>query len=1018
MSCPKLKFKHMGYQAATTCFHPALDVMLLIPNLLKKDLASPAPAEAGLAVDCLANCVTPELAATLVADVHALLGCPRPYVRRKAALALYKCFLCYPESLRPSFARLTERLEDDDPGVVSAVVSVLCELATHNPRTYLPLAPTFYRLLTSSSNNWMTIKLVKVFGALAPLEPRLGRKLAEPLAHIMATTGAKSVLYECIRAVVGGMTQQPGLVQLCVEKLADFVGETDPNLRFLGLQALQGLLAEHPKAVAYHRATIFECLEAGDPSIQLAALTLVTGLVTRRSLMETVVRLMEHMRRAEGTLRDELVAAVLHMCSRERYALLTDFAWYVAVLAELARVRGTKHGAEVGRQIIDVAVRVDAVQPDAVRLLRPLLLDPALAEERADNASVAEALRAAAWVTGEFAGYCAEPAEALEALLQPATASLPARTQQVYVTAVLKVLLSAAAPRAPNAAPRPPPQPAAPAAAPATSAGENGSDAPDADADAMVAEFGADAPDDENAPGAAAAAAAKAKADAAAAADAAEEAAADAAARAAAAEAEAAWQPPPPRPASSDEELSALRALVSAHIGPLARSVHLEVRERACEVRAILRAVDAAEGAGGLSAARAFLVSMQALVAAELLPVSAKAQRRVVPPAGLDLGAPMPWDVERAEKKAKRLEAAAAVRAAAAAEEAGGGGGSRREALLAAASGGKRRSKRRDQAAADEAAAEAAELFSADSASDSDGSDDAAARRASGGLLLKRKSRAERERDNEAARQQAAAHRERNALFYIGRGPGAGNEDDPPLHELAAAAAAAASSGDVEAFNLSAPSGRALPAWAAPSAARSAKGPRAAVRGGGDEDDEDDDADAARRGRAGGAAYDPAQSVARQHAGLEGVDLLAPLDGEALPTVAAYPRAAPAAYGGSAWAQHTMGGGMGPGGGMGGAYPPNAGAMGLPPGYGEAPEGAREARKSRKEHKEGKERRHKSEREDGGEKKERRHKSERHKGEGAEGDAAALAGDKERRKALLQAAKEKRSARDAPADDA
>ena len=370
MSCTKLRYKHMGYAAAVQCFHPGLDVMLLIPNLLKKDLASGTAAEAGLAVDCLANVVTPELAATLVADCHALLGCARPYVRRKAALALYKCFLCFPESLRPSFARLTERLEDDDPGVVSAVVSVLCELATHNPRTYLPLAPTFYRLLTTSSNNWMTIKLVKVFGALAPLEPRLGRKLAEPLAHIMATTGAKSVLYECIRAVVGGMTQQPGLVQLCVEKLADFVGESDPNLRFLGLQALQGLLAEHPKAVAFHRATIFACLEAGDASIQLAALALVTGLVTRRSLMETVVRLMEHMRRAEGTLRDELVAAVLLMCSRERYALLTDFAWYVAVLAELARVRGTRHGAEVGRQIIDVAVRVDAVQVDAFSSLQ------------------------------------------------------------------------------------------------------------------------------------------------------------------------------------------------------------------------------------------------------------------------------------------------------------------------------------------------------------------------------------------------------------------------------------------------------------------------------------------------------------------------------------------------------------------------------------------------------------------------------------------------------------------------
>lgn len=37
--------------------------------------------------------------------------------------------------------------------------------------------------------------------------------------HIMSTTAAKSVLYECIRTVVVGLTNQPPLVQLCVEKL-------------------------------------------------------------------------------------------------------------------------------------------------------------------------------------------------------------------------------------------------------------------------------------------------------------------------------------------------------------------------------------------------------------------------------------------------------------------------------------------------------------------------------------------------------------------------------------------------------------------------------------------------------------------------------------------------------------------------------------------------------------------------------------------------------------------------------
>jgi len=164
---------------------------------------------------------------------------------------LYKAFLRYPEALRPAFPRLTEKIEDTDPSVVSAVVTVLCELCIHNPQNYLPMAPTFYRLLQvpishlshlsarharpgarspqirqtcaapqaprsalltrwgwwcgqTSTNNWMTIKLVRIFGQLAPLEPRLGKKLVEPLRQIMTTTPAKSLLYECIRTVTHG----------------------------------------------------------------------------------------------------------------------------------------------------------------------------------------------------------------------------------------------------------------------------------------------------------------------------------------------------------------------------------------------------------------------------------------------------------------------------------------------------------------------------------------------------------------------------------------------------------------------------------------------------------------------------------------------------------------------------------------------------------------------------------------------------------------------------------------------
>lgn len=86
---------------------------------------------------------------------------------------------------------------------------MVCELARKNPKNYLSLAPVFFKLMTTSTNNWMLIKIIKLvritsqsfynnlkidfkswfsflkFGALTPLEPRLGKKLIEPLTNLI-----------------------------------------------------------------------------------------------------------------------------------------------------------------------------------------------------------------------------------------------------------------------------------------------------------------------------------------------------------------------------------------------------------------------------------------------------------------------------------------------------------------------------------------------------------------------------------------------------------------------------------------------------------------------------------------------------------------------------------------------------------------------------------------------------------------------------------------------------------------
>ncbi|XP_075921928.1 AP-3 complex subunit delta-1-like isoform X2 [Petromyzon marinus] len=441
MSSAKFTHKRIGYMAASQSFHEGTDVLMLTTNMIRKDLSSQNQYDAGLALTGMACFMTHDLARDLANDIMTLMSSTRPYIRKKAVLIMYKVFLKYPESLRPAFPRLKEKLEDPDPGVQSAAMNVICELARRNPKNYLSLAPLFFKLMTSSTNNWVLIKIIKLFASLTPLEPRLGKKLIEPLTNLIHSrqsvstiTSAMSLLYECVNTVIAvlvslssGIPDHNASIQLCVQKLRILIEDSDQNLKYLGLLAMSRILISHPKAVQPHKDLILQCLDGKDESIRLRALDLLYGMVSKKNLMEIVKKLMSHVDKAEGTTyRDELLTKIIDICSQSNYQHVTNFEWYVSVLVELTRLKGTRHGPRVASQLQDVAVRVRAVRPFAVRQMA-LLLD------EGPQRGLADVLSAAAWICGEFAEHLEEPRVTLEALLRPRVCTLPGHVQAVYV---------------------------------------------------------------------------------------------------------------------------------------------------------------------------------------------------------------------------------------------------------------------------------------------------------------------------------------------------------------------------------------------------------------------------------------------------------------------------------------------------------------------------------------------------------------------------------------------------------
>ncbi|OUC40958.1 adaptin region [Trichinella nativa] len=429
MSAQKFTYKRIGYLAASQVFNENTEVLMLTTNLVKKDINSAAIYDASIALNGLSCFITPDLARDLANDVVSLLTSSKAYIRKRAVLLLYKVYLNFPDSLQATFPRLKEKLEDSDPGVQSATINVVCELARKNPKNYLALAPVFFKLMTTSSNNWMLIKIIKLFGSLTPLEPRLGKKLIEPLTSLINSTSAMSLLYECINTVVAVLisisSEGPGdhmlSIQLCVQKLSVLIEDADQNLKYLGLLAMGKILKTHPKAVQSMKDLILNCLDDKDESIRLRALDLLHGMVSKKNIMDIVKRLLYHIEKVESSsYRDGL---------------------YISVLVELTKAEGTRHGSLIAEQMLDVAVRVLPVRHFAVSQMGRLIENAGIvlscsSQYRSD---LSEVLYAAAWICGEFAEHISDPQSTLETMLRTKVTLMPGRIQSIYIQNIGKI---------------------------------------------------------------------------------------------------------------------------------------------------------------------------------------------------------------------------------------------------------------------------------------------------------------------------------------------------------------------------------------------------------------------------------------------------------------------------------------------------------------------------------------------------------------------------------------------------
>ena len=326
-----------------------------------------------------------------------------------------------------------------------------------------------------------------------------------------------------------GVREGEEIASLCVGKLRSMIEvEDDPNrrripkvatddaytiaVRYVALLAFNRIVTSHAYLVSMHQDAILNCIDDPDISIRLQALDLGASMVNSDNLVAVVGRLMRQLRKAplsvdtidndrrhaegvepaadsdgedpaatlqpvKGSMNDapplpaeyriSIIRRILDMCSRDTYANISDFEWYIETLAQLVRLvpptskssgealsghepsdghisssAGESISESIGSELQNVAVRVSTVRAEAVNTAASLMIVDGGNTTFANLGDGGEGvLRFGVWIVGEYSDSLLDPSGTLTNSIHSKIASLAPLTICAYLQAIPKIFV-------------------------------------------------------------------------------------------------------------------------------------------------------------------------------------------------------------------------------------------------------------------------------------------------------------------------------------------------------------------------------------------------------------------------------------------------------------------------------------------------------------------------------------------------------------------------------------------------
>jgi len=439
LSSNKYTEKQIGYLFISVLISGNSELIQLIVQSIKNDLASRNPVHVSLALQCIANIGSKDMAEAFGQEIPKLLvsGDTLDVVKQSAALCLLRLFRT-DASVIPSgewTSRIVHLLNDQHMGVVTAAASLIDALVKKNPEEYkgcISLAVSrLSRIVTSSYTDfqdytyyfvpapWLSVKLLRLLQNYPPPEdPGVRGRLSECLETILNkaqeppkskkiqhSNAKNAVLFEAISLIIHNDSEPNLLVRAC-NQLGQFLSHRETNLRYLALESMCILATSEfsHEAVKKHQETVINALKTErDVSVRQRAVDLLYAMCDKSNAEEIVLEMLAYLETADYSIREEMVLKVAILA--EKYA--TDYKWYVDVILNLIRLAGDYVSEEVWYRVIQIVINRDDVQGYAAKTVFEALQAQACHENM---------VKVGGYILGEFGNLIAGDARSSPAV--------------------------------------------------------------------------------------------------------------------------------------------------------------------------------------------------------------------------------------------------------------------------------------------------------------------------------------------------------------------------------------------------------------------------------------------------------------------------------------------------------------------------------------------------------------------------------------------------------------------------